>query len=81
MADKVHYEYEDGTKVPNHIEFRGYDYEIHSIHRDPLVAGGWLAYSDCPEDNARIEATLLRRAGGRACVKRINETTWAVYWR
>ncbi len=77
MADKVHYEYEDGTKVPNEIEFRGYDYTIHSIHRCPAN----LAHSDDPEDNARIEAMHIRRDGGRACVKRINETTWAVYWR
>jgi len=79
MAE-VHYEYEDGTKVPNQIEFRGYDYTIHSVHRE----GGYafrLEHSDDVEDNARIEAIHIRRAGGRACVKRINETTWAVYWR
>tara|TARA_A200000159_G_scaffold45801_1_gene42064 strand:+ start:12936 stop:13166 length:231 start_codon:yes stop_codon:yes gene_type:complete len=76
MAE-VHYEYEDGTKVPNHIEFRGYDYTIHSIHRE----GMWMAHIDDAEDNARIEAMHIRRDGGRACVKRINDTTWAIYWR
>ena len=74
---EVHYEYEDGTKVPNEIEFRGYDYTLHSINRE----GMWMAHLADPEDNARIEAMHIRYEGGRACVKRINETTWAVYWR
>lgn len=62
--------------IPDYIEFRGYDYTIHSIHRE----GAWLAHIDNPEDNARIEAGHIRYDGGRACVKRFDDV-WVVYWR
>ena len=58
----------------DYIEFRGYDYTIHSIHRE----GAWLAHIDNPEDNARIEAGHIRYDGGRA--KRFDDI-WVVYWR
>lgn len=70
------------NEIPDYVEFRGYDYTMHSIHRE----GGWLAHIDNAEDNARIEAMHIRREGGRACVKRFHDdkfdkAIWVVYWR
>lgn len=87
MAD-THETIAERLGIPDHIEFRGYEYTIHSIHRCVTKHGVWLAHSDNPEDNARIEAGHIRYDGGRACVKRFkdakfgpSEDVWVVYWR
>ena len=63
--------------IPDRIEFRGYEYTMHSIHRPDC----FLPHSDIVEDNARIEAGHIRYDGWRACVKQHDEWTWVVYWR
>lgn len=65
-TDEVHYEMTDGQRIPNTIEFRGYDYYLSHIYL-------------C-EDRARIEAMRARRDGDRATVKR-NGDWWVLYLR